>query len=82
LVQRKKTHKDYESAVSRLEEIADRLEAGEVSLEDSIKLYSEALEITRQCHQQLDAAEKKIKLIVRDSDQVTEVDFEGEEDPA
>ena len=82
MAQKRKTHKDYETAVARLEEIADLLEGGEVSLEESIKLYTEALEITRQCHEQLDAAEKKIKLIVHDGDGIGETDFAAEEDQA
>ena len=66
----KKKYKDYESALERLEEITDLLESGEHSLEDSIKLYTEGLEIAKFCDVKLGEAEKKIKIITdRDMNQ-------------
>ena len=66
----KKKYRDFESAVERLEEITDQLEAGETSLEDSIKLYTEGLEITQYCEKKLTEAKNKIK-IIREKDGLT-----------
>ena len=60
----KKKYADYESAMSRLQEITEALEAGDTKLEQAIDLYTEGLEIARFCEQKLEEAEKKIKIIV------------------
>ncbi len=72
-----KKYKDYESAMTRLEEITDALEAGEATLEDAIKLYTEGLEIARYCDERLSEAEKKIKIIAEKNGLLAEEDFEG-----
>ncbi len=72
----KKKYKDYESALERLEEITERLETGDAPLEESIALYTEGLEIARECHQKLSEAEKKIKIITGKNGLVAEEDFD------
>jgi len=72
----KPKYKDFESALGRLEEITEELESGESSLEESIELYTEGLNIAKFCNDTLTDAEKKIKLIVKDSEVAEEVDFE------
>ena len=74
----KKT-KDFESALERLEEITGRLESGEASLEQSIELYTEGLKLAKDCHQKLDAAEKKIKVITEQNNIPVETQFDSEE---
>lgn len=76
----KKKHKDYESAVARLEEITTQLESGDTSLEDAIKLYTEGLEIAKFCDEKLSEAEKKIKVIMEKRGQMVEEDFEKDEE--
>lgn len=51
----------YEQAIKRLEEIVSLLENGNVSLEDSIKLYEESSELSVFCTELLNSAELKIK---------------------
>jgi exodeoxyribonuclease VII small subunit len=75
-----KKYKDYESAMTRLEEITAQLESGELKLEDAIKLYTDGLEIARFCNEKLNEADAKIKVIVEQSGRVEEEDFsEGEQ---
>lgn len=82
----KKKFKDFESALTRLEEITEDLESGEKSLEESISLFTEGLDISKFCDEKLSEAEKKIKIITEtngeliEEDFETEVDEEGEED--
>jgi exodeoxyribonuclease VII small subunit len=76
----RKRPKDFESAIERLEEITDKLEGGEVSLEESIKLYTEGLEIAVVCDKKLAEAEKKIKIIQEKSGSPVEQEFEEEEE--
>lgn len=74
----KKT-KEFESALERLEEITGQLESGEASLEESIELYTEGLQLAKDCHQKLDAAEKKIKVITERNNIPVETEFDSEE---
>ncbi len=46
----------YEEMMQRLTEIADQLEQGKLSLEESAKLYAEGMELSTQCHTLLQAA--------------------------
>ena len=50
----------FEQAMSRLEEIARILEQGQASLEESIKLYEEGIQLIDFCQSKLDEAEKKV----------------------
>lgn len=50
----------FEEAMTRLQEIVEKLEAGEESLEDSIKLFEEGAKLASQCYDILDRAEQKI----------------------
>ena len=71
-----KKFKDYESAMARLEEITEQLEAGTPKLEEAIKLYTEGLEIARYCHERLAEAEEKIKIIGQQNSRLVEEDFD------
>ena len=53
----------FENAMSRLEEIVGKLESGKVSLDESLKLYEEGIELVRLCSDTLDKAEQKIKIV-------------------
>ncbi len=75
----KKQPKDFESAISRLEQITELMESGESSLEESIALYSEGIELAQFCNKQLSDTEKKIKMIAEENGVFKEVPFEGEE---
>ena len=72
---------DYETAIARLEEITELLESGESSLEESIALYTEGLELARLCDSRLNEAEKKIAIIREKSGAFEEEEFsEGDEE--
>ena len=76
----KKKPKDYESAISRLEEITEKLETGDTKLEEAISLYTEGLEISRFCDLKLGEAENKIKIITEKNGLLEESDFDEGED--
>jgi len=76
----KKKQNDYESAIERLEEITELLENGDATLEESIKLYTEGLDLANTCNKKLAEAEKKIKQICEKNGLLSEVEMEiGEE---
>lgn len=55
-----------EEMISRLEEIGEVIQAGEVGLEESVALYEEGKEIARQCSERLAAAQKRIEIVSPD----------------
>jgi exodeoxyribonuclease VII small subunit len=56
----------FESSLERLESIVDRLEEGDLPLEDALALFEEGVALTRRCAEQLGAAERRIELLVRE----------------
>ena len=52
-----------EQSFAKLEQIIGNLENGDVSLEDSFKLYNEGMKLIQNCNQQLDKVEKKIVVL-------------------
>jgi exodeoxyribonuclease VII small subunit len=55
---------DFEKKLGRLEEIVGQMEKGDLALEDSLKLFEEGVKLSRECHQKLNDAEAKVKLLV------------------
>ena len=55
---------DFEKKLGRLEEIVGKMEKGDLALEDSLTLFEEGVKLSRECHQKLNDAEAKVKLLV------------------
>lgn len=53
----------FEEALSRLEEIVNELEDESISLEDTIKLYEEGIELSKICTETLEQAELRIEKV-------------------
>ena len=64
------TKDSFETALSRLEQIVGALEKGDLSLEDSLKLYEEGIARARFCQQRLEEAESKIEVLSQDARRV------------
>ena len=62
---------NFNKGLSQLEEIINKMESGELSLEDSLKYFEEGVKIHRQCHTALTDAEQRIS-VLRDSDNYSE----------
>ena len=58
----------FEESMKRLEDIVQRLESGEMSLEDSLQVFEEGMQLVAFCSRKLDEAEKKVSLLVRDQE--------------
>lgn len=51
----------FEDSVRRLGEIVDRLESGELPLEESLRLFEEGVRLARASQSRLDAAERRVQ---------------------
>ncbi|MEM6972170.1 MAG: exodeoxyribonuclease VII small subunit [Pseudomonadota bacterium] len=58
----------FEAALAELNEVVDRLEGGEVALDESIRLYERGEALRQHCEKALDAAELKVEKIVAGRD--------------
>lgn len=55
----------FEEALRRLEAIVKSLEEGDLSLEDSLRLFEEGVQLTRLCATRLDEAQRRIEVLTR-----------------
>jgi exodeoxyribonuclease VII small subunit len=60
--------KDFESAMKRLEKIVLSLEGGDMPLKKSLEMFEEGMQLAGFCSNELQAAEKKVSMLVRESD--------------
>ena len=64
---------DFEKNLKSLEDIVKKLESGNCTLEESIKLFEEGMQYTAECRKALDNAQKRIEAFGI-SDEVTTLD--------
>jgi exodeoxyribonuclease VII small subunit len=55
--------KDFEAALAELDTVVKQLEQGDLSLEQSLKLYERGVELSRFCHARLEEAERRIEIL-------------------
>lgn len=64
----------FEEAMLNLEEVVQKLETGDVPLEDAITLYKKGMELSSFCHEKLQDAEKQLISIIDKDDEKTAFD--------
>jgi exodeoxyribonuclease VII small subunit len=58
----------FEESLKKLETIVDKLEKGDMSLEDSLKLFEEGVGLSAACKKELEAAEGKVETLIKQRD--------------
>ena len=53
----------FEDSLAELEALVERMESGELSLEDSLSAFERGIALTRNCQQALQAAEQKVEIL-------------------
>lgn len=67
---------DFEQALKELEALVERMEQGELSLEESLQSFERGIALTRQCQQALQAAEQKVEILTGKDDDARVEPFE------
>jgi len=67
----------FEDGYDRLEELIEQLEAGQLSLEESVALYEEGIQLATHCGHKLDDAELRINTLLNGAAETTECDQAG-----
>jgi exodeoxyribonuclease VII small subunit len=68
----------FEDALKELEEVVARLEKGELSLEESLRLYERGIALARHCHGKLEEAEGRIEMLLKDARGGVALDAKGQ----
>lgn len=71
----------FEDALSRLESIVEKLEGGELSLEESLTAFEEGIRLSRICSKRLEEAERKIEILTKGEDGQLQVENFDSESP-
>lgn len=58
----------FETALERLEEIVERMEQGDLPLEEAMQLFEEGVKLGQSCQKRLDEAERKITMLIEKAD--------------
>lgn len=72
----------FEESLARLESLVEKMESGDLSLEDSLKTFEEGIKLTRECQEALKDAEQKVKLLVEKGGAAEATPFEPDDDAA
>lgn len=67
---------DFETSLAELQTLVERLESGELSLEDSLGAFEQGIRLTRDCQGALSQAEQKVQILLGDSGATAPFDAE------
>ncbi len=58
----------FEDAIARLETIVGDLEKGDLSLDESLKIFEEGIRLSKTCLKMLDETERKVEILIHEKD--------------
>ena len=62
----KRKSDQFEEALKKLQEIVEKLEKGELPLEEAMESFSEGIRLAQLCHRKLEEAENKVQMLLKD----------------
>lgn len=62
---------DFEKHLQELETLVNKLESGELSLDEALAAYEKGVALTRECQAALDAAQERIQVVTEQSGEIT-----------
>jgi exodeoxyribonuclease VII small subunit len=72
--------KKFEEAMERLEQVVEDLESGKLSLEDSLKIFEEGMNLVNFCSKKLEEAEQKVTILIKEGEgKYSQQPFDAEE---
>ncbi len=70
-----KSEMSFEDTIQKLQEVVQELEKGTLNLEDSVKKFEEGINLSKQCNEILESAEKRINILIKKDDGISEEKF-------
>lgn len=68
----------FEDSLAELEQLVERMEQGNLPLEDALKLFERGVRLTRSCQQALKEAEQKVQILLEENGEPTLQPFNDE----
>jgi len=75
---RKKAAVDFERSLTDLQGLVERLESGELSLEESLGAFEQGIRLTRECQAALTQAEQKVQMLLERDGELEQAPFAPE----
>lgn len=72
---------NFEQSLDELESLVERLEKGELTLEESLRHFERGIELTRACQAALHQAEQRVEKLLEKDGQLTAVPFDAQDEP-
>jgi exodeoxyribonuclease VII small subunit len=72
----KKKSIDFEQSLKTLEELVNRMEQGEMTLEESLEAFAQGISLTRECQTKLAAAELRVTQLIEQQGQLQLAPFD------
>jgi len=79
-VPKKNDSVNFEKSLRELEELVEKMEEGDLSLEESMKYFERGITLTRACQKALSEAEQKVQILLEKNGKADLQDFEPEDD--
>ncbi|EKF75891.1 exodeoxyribonuclease VII small subunit [Alcanivorax hongdengensis A-11-3] len=69
-----------ETSLDNLEALVERMESGELTLEESLQAFEQGVRLSRQCQQALQQAEQKVRILLEQNNEAEPAPFSGDSD--
>lgn len=70
---------DFEQALAELESLVERLESGELNLDQSLQQFKRGVELTRHCQSVLEQAQQVVEKLLDPDDEASATPFENDD---
>ena len=71
---------EFETALAELEALVEKMEQGDLSLDESLKQFERGVQLTRACQQALKEAEQKVQILLEKDGQASLEAFDGDDE--
>ncbi|SEG81361.1 exodeoxyribonuclease VII small subunit [Marinobacterium lutimaris] len=71
---------DFEQSLSQLEAVVERMEQGDLPIEEALKAFEEGVKLTRECQDILQQTEQKVQVLVEQQGEMKTRPFQEEQD--
>ena len=79
MAKRSKKVPDFEAALAELEALVEKMEQGDLSLDESLQHFERGVQLTRSCQKALQEAEQKVQILLEKGGQQVLEPFDREE---
>ncbi|MCG5530609.1 exodeoxyribonuclease VII small subunit [Halorhodospira halochloris] len=71
---------EFEKSMAELEQLVERMERGELKLEEALRDFERGIQLTRHCQKALSAAEQKVEILLENSEDADVGQFRPNDD--